>query len=163
MTPEKLKSILNSYPELIETRYPVTDVDVGPAQMDEKYMLGMLRDVPWLNRARHVCWMCLEAQRFVDRGRGEKAMRWLGFIQCWLWQEGYRTLDQLKQDSTPLTVRLTPTIREKIAELREIGIIGKGSDEKVGTKELREALNDGFISDAIEELVGAVELVLQER
>ncbi len=33
---------------------------------------------------RHVAWMALQVKGFIDEGRTEKAMRWLGFMQGWL-------------------------------------------------------------------------------
>lgn len=44
---------------------------------------------------QHTHWMCEEAQSFDD---GEKAQRWLGFIQGVLWTRGICTIDELRDD-----------------------------------------------------------------
>ncbi len=49
----------------------------------------------------HVLWMCVEAQKFVNEGRMEKAMRWLGFIQGALWARSYSSIEDLKVDNMP--------------------------------------------------------------
>lgn len=54
-----------------------------------------------LSRAKHVLWMALETRDLVDADRMEKAFRWLGFIQGWLWTVGIYTVDELKSHNMP--------------------------------------------------------------
>ena len=56
---------------------------------------------------------------------------------------------------------LEKLIRKSIDELREMGLIGEKAEEVVGTKELRELLNDGYITRAVEDLVEEVEKLLK--
>jgi hypothetical protein len=49
----------------------------------------------------HLRFMCIEAQKFIDEDRIEKAMRWLGFLQGVLWARGFYSLDDLKNHSRP--------------------------------------------------------------
>jgi hypothetical protein len=56
---------------------------------------------PSPNELAHLRFMCIEAQQFIDEGRIEKAMRWLGFLQGVLWARGFYSLDDLKNHSRP--------------------------------------------------------------
>jgi hypothetical protein len=49
------------------------------------------------DQAEHVLLMIPQAKTFVSTGRREKAMRWLGFIQGYLWTDCYANLDDLKE------------------------------------------------------------------
>jgi hypothetical protein len=95
MGPEKLKSLLYKYEaqsiasQLEEERY------------DKLLDYNLLTDR--IAARAHLSWMCVEARKFVDAGRIEKAMRWLGFIQGCLWLLAYSTLNELKEDSRPAT------------------------------------------------------------
>jgi len=54
-----------------------------------------------IKHLEHIAWMCETAITFVNEGRIEKAMRWLGFIQGVLFMTGWFTLDELKNHSRP--------------------------------------------------------------
>ena len=41
--------------------------------------------------------MTVKMSKFIEEGRIEKYMRWLGFIQGTLWAKGYFTIEQLKE------------------------------------------------------------------
>lgn len=43
----------------------------------------------------HVLGMLPKVRAFLDEGRVEKAMRWLGFVQGWLWAIGRYTVPEL--------------------------------------------------------------------
>lgn len=45
----------------------------------------------------HLLWMTLEAQAFLEAGRVEKAMRWLGFIQGCFAALGEYSIDELSE------------------------------------------------------------------
>lgn len=49
----------------------------------------------------HTAWMAQELIKLVDEGRIEKAFRWLGWIQCFLYMMNEFTLDELKEHSMP--------------------------------------------------------------
>ncbi len=59
MTPEKVNEVLDRYEELVE---PLNDKEY-----------------------RHIRTMIPKTRDFLEEGRTEKAMRWLGFIQGALW------------------------------------------------------------------------------
>jgi hypothetical protein len=110
MTPEKLSRVLKSYQYLGSTlvqRLPgewYSKSDFWAASATAIRVLVM----------RHINWMCQEAQSFLqsnvcgcgqnhgpDPSKVEKAMRWLGFIQGVLWCTGFKSLDDLRNDSKP--------------------------------------------------------------
>jgi len=89
MTPEKLKSVLVAYRELLGR---------GDRLEDANYYLRM--NPGRTNVIRHISWMCEEAQTFLPR-KVEKAMRWLGFVQGCLWCLSLKSLNDLRDDSMP--------------------------------------------------------------
>jgi hypothetical protein len=96
MTKEKLKSIFQKYYE--HMRDTTTAL---PLQMGERYAHYKCHHISNLTQVSHLLFMCLEAQKFVDEGRIEKAMRWLGFLQGVFWGDDEFTLEQLKNHSRP--------------------------------------------------------------
>ena len=50
----------------------------------------------WSHRqiCNHLVWMLQQVRDFVEDGRREKAMRWLGFVQAALVTHGYFTIAQ---------------------------------------------------------------------
>jgi len=56
-----------------------------------------------LTALAHLHTMFPEVLEFVAKGRREKAMRWLGFIQGVLWVCGLATIDELKNDNRTKT------------------------------------------------------------
>lgn len=50
---------------------------------------------------QHIHWMALETRKFVDEGRVEKAMRWLGFMQGWLTAFGVYTIGDTMLHNAP--------------------------------------------------------------
>ncbi len=61
---------------------------------------GGLRDLK-PSSAAHILYMCETAIGFVNEGRRDKAMRWLGFIQGVLVSNGFCTLDEVGKHSMP--------------------------------------------------------------
>lgn len=49
----------------------------------------------------HLLWMCDQIEDFIQDGRREKAMRWLGFIQGAMWWAGIRSVEEMKADNKP--------------------------------------------------------------
>jgi hypothetical protein len=57
--------------------------------------------LPFRERHQHILYMVETAKNFVEIGKTEKAMRWLGFIQGAMWGNGYIAIDDLKQMNMP--------------------------------------------------------------
>jgi hypothetical protein len=72
MTGERVKEVCDLYINKVAGFGP-------PTQMAD---LGLPLDKA--EALRHVAWMAQQTKVFVDEGRIEKAMRWLGFMQGWL-------------------------------------------------------------------------------
>lgn len=51
--------------------------------------------------AKHLVFMCDEAERMLKEGRREKVMRWLGFIQGALWGRGVTSIAEAKDANKP--------------------------------------------------------------
>lgn len=49
----------------------------------------------------HVRWMCQQALDFVNKGRYEKAQRWLCFGQGVLWALGIENIDAFREANMP--------------------------------------------------------------
>ena len=96
MTKEKLKSIFQRYQEHLRATTTISayQMNVGQTQV-------LRNRISHLVEVSHLLWMCQEAQKFVDEGRVEKAMRWLGFLQGVFWAKTEFTLDELKNHSRP--------------------------------------------------------------
>lgn len=44
----------------------------------------------------HVKWMMEQVPQYIDMGKRERAMRWLGFAQGFLWSQGYVSIEELR-------------------------------------------------------------------
>jgi hypothetical protein len=75
MTPDKIRAVLQEYFQRLAWLF-------GGAPQRNQVATGLREQVP------HIMWMCEETSKFLNDGRIEKAMRWLGFIQGWLWASG---------------------------------------------------------------------------
>jgi hypothetical protein len=97
MTKEKLKSIFQKYYSDLTFNYQ----NEHPRQLrngeTQVCSSGLYPDA----RISHLMFMCQEAQKFVDEGRVEKAMRWLGFLQGVMWKDDWYSLNDLKNHSRP--------------------------------------------------------------
>jgi len=49
----------------------------------------------------HTAWMLCKIPEFMAAGRHEKAMRWLGFVQGYLWARGLAGIDEMKEWNRP--------------------------------------------------------------
>jgi hypothetical protein len=72
-----------------------------PERLDEVMMGRTFIGINMRAALNHVLWMCIEAQKFVEEGRMEKAMRWLGFIQGVLWATSFFSINDMKIDNMP--------------------------------------------------------------
>jgi hypothetical protein len=48
-------------------------------------------------KLEHTAWMCQKIVDYVGGDFREKASRWLGFVQCMLWDQGIYSVDELRQ------------------------------------------------------------------
>lgn len=78
MTKEKILKTLSFYKDFINKLIPTYD---GPYDK---------------NQLNHILTMLPKMEVFIEEGRIEKTMRWLGFIQGILWSWGIFTLEELK-------------------------------------------------------------------
>jgi len=88
MTPDDVRRALN-----------FCDVYLKKGRLDHpegrRYERHSIKPAP-IDTIEHAIWMIKETYTFLDEGKIEKAMRWLGFIQCILWSTGRCTIEQLK-------------------------------------------------------------------
>lgn len=72
-----------------------------PQEMPEE-LKGLYSDeVPDEVILSHIAYMCEGAIEFVNEGRVEKAMHWLGFVQSACYFVGFYSIDELKEQSRP--------------------------------------------------------------
>jgi hypothetical protein len=57
----------------------------------------------------HVVWMCEQLPVLVDEDRLDKANRWLGFVQGFLWPNGFYTIDEMKDHNRSKDDAKTPS------------------------------------------------------
>jgi hypothetical protein len=97
VTPEKVKDAHDAIRALIEGNTPIE-----PKKLPEELYGHRLRafDGSWDTVVHHLVYMTQEAKKFVDEGRMDKAMRWLGFLQGTLWFSG-TSLNDLKKMNMP--------------------------------------------------------------
>lgn len=72
-----------------------------PGRLDDESMRATASALGNGLCAPHVAWMVLETIALARAGRLEKAFRWLGFIQGWLWTQGWFSIDTLKRHNMP--------------------------------------------------------------
>lgn len=89
MTPERILEVVESYgPALLA---------VAPLGEERYLPSGIL---PTRSAAcAHALFMCREIKSLLAEGKVEKAMRWLGWVQCTLWVFGLRSIGDLKGDN----------------------------------------------------------------
>lgn len=61
-----------------------------------RYDSESVRPAP-VDAVAHATWMISQTLQFLDEGKIDKAMRWLGFIQGVLWTTGRCTIEELKE------------------------------------------------------------------
>jgi hypothetical protein len=100
MTPDQIKAVLRDYLDIVVKRLSLyASPQDAPKQLHEDSYSA--QRVDWPDKARHIAWMCQKAQELVDEGELDKAERWLGFIQGWLWSHDYRTINEMRDDRSP--------------------------------------------------------------
>lgn len=102
---QKLKQTLMMYRELIKETYaPILDNPKWPERFKDEQFSDRFENLPSQDCVKHIMWMCDKAWDILHEGKDdpsemEKAMRWLGFIQGWLWCENIRTINQMRDDN----------------------------------------------------------------
>lgn len=94
MTDAKVQLVFAEYHAKIKSQYPPATA----ARCDTTkrwYELGTFQ------QASHLLWMCEEAQNFINQGRKEKAMRWLGFVQGVFCVQNLFSIEELGRHSMP--------------------------------------------------------------
>ena len=91
----KLNKILLNYRQLVPT-------GTGVAQTD--HALWMLDEL------ESHCFDVTELGGCSDKWTIERKMRWLGFIQGYLWMTGRRTIEQMRMDCSPLSAEFETTV-----------------------------------------------------
>jgi hypothetical protein len=92
MSGHHLKKILQFYYSYFTHLWP----NLEPSQLSIAGAANRAGDTTMGGKIAHYKFMCKEAQKFVDEGKVDKAMRWLGFIQGVLWIDETFTLNELK-------------------------------------------------------------------
>lgn len=88
MTGEQVKKVIADYEQVLSwySARPIRNMD----------------SVELRERINHLAWMCEQVKGFVVEDRMDKAFRWLGFLQGAFWAYGIRSIEEAKQDNTPL-------------------------------------------------------------
>ena len=90
MTAEKILEIVEVYRKFFEERH-IKKIDYP----HDKLLMSKIEGL------RHCHGMLDKIVEFVREGKKEKACRWLGFIQGYLWGQGIYTLNNLKNHNRP--------------------------------------------------------------
>tara|TARA_Y100000034_G_C6870091_1_gene397104 strand:+ start:983 stop:1264 length:282 start_codon:yes stop_codon:yes gene_type:complete len=87
MTNDKLKQVFIDYNKDIVHR-----VEINCDLLKE----NSFPDLTPVGGHKHLLYMCRMGINFIEEGKIDKAMRWLGFIQGVLCQSGIYTIEELK-------------------------------------------------------------------
>ena len=98
MTNLQIKQALMLYRDIIKEALDA-DASRTPQKLADPDFDKLKHNIPWVMTARHVAWMCDKAWELVQGGETEKAMRWLGFIQGYLWCENIRSINKMRDDN----------------------------------------------------------------
>lgn len=96
MTGEKLISLFRGYLKDLTKVYEVGATEMSEDMKDELYAIKHGDQI-----AAHLCWMCKRGEELVNEKRIEKAMRWLGFVQGFMFRDSMCSIENLKRDSMP--------------------------------------------------------------
>ncbi|MDO8669308.1 MAG: hypothetical protein Q7K65_03370 [Candidatus Buchananbacteria bacterium] len=91
MTADKIREVASKYKEtLTNLNIPVNKLSDYTAYTHNRVAI-----------LSHVHWMLYEVDKLVNKGKLEKAFRWLGCIQGCFFSLGMLSLEDLKNDSRP--------------------------------------------------------------
>jgi len=96
----KVKEVAERYRHDILGYARATRVAVKAERMSEVFAKYPQKNVPKLTELNHHLWMCEE----ILRGEMSltKAMRWLGWLNFFVYQQGWFTLEEVKELSRPI-------------------------------------------------------------
>lgn len=100
MTEQQMRKVLAEYQEMIRlSLINDTDNPRHPRAMEDWCHAEPYDNVPRSTAGRHVMWMCQKVLDHIEDGKLDKANRWLGFIQGYLWCENIRTIHDMRGDN----------------------------------------------------------------
>lgn len=97
MTEQRLREVLSALRVILGAWPPVRHSDIERGQHFDTAFGRPDYGPTW----SHLRWMIEECETFIQEGRREKVMRWLGFIQGTLWATGKVTIEQCKRMNAP--------------------------------------------------------------
>ena len=98
MTGEKIKQVVAMYRKGFEKDAKEAGVPTTPRRSDVAVPCVELSAADEIS---HLLFMCDEIVKFIDAARMDKAFRWYGFLQGYLWVNGNYSIDQLGKHSMP--------------------------------------------------------------
>ena len=82
-----------------------------PQEIMDKELLELLLE----HKLAHLLYMIGRINIFLDEGRREKAMRWIGFLQGAVWWGEFISIEKLKKMNAPGTYVIQGDLFEKAA------------------------------------------------
>lgn len=76
-------------------------METGMTEQNDRGFAALARvyeDIAREHGNPHVAGMCITIRTLITAVDDRKAMRWLGFVQGWLWSRGLRTIDEMRAD-----------------------------------------------------------------
>lgn len=99
MTPERMKEAFDSCSTCVRESIP--ERDLTPLELLEPSKQHKHCIIRYPAYLQHILFMCERGKELVDEGRIEKACRWLGFVQGYLWGSSFATIDDMKTWNMP--------------------------------------------------------------
>jgi hypothetical protein len=95
MTKSQLEQVLKRYLDVI-----MEEANVTPERLPDHHFDDRGNEIPWIVAAKHIAWMCNRALLMTQNEDDiEKVMRWLGFIQGYLWCQGMKSINEMRDDN----------------------------------------------------------------
>lgn len=105
MNDEQVLGAVEAVRTAIRDRQPLVLPVRNAEARDARYQPSMKEPLTYYDQRPaepgHLLWMCDQIPAFLQEGRREKAMRWLGFLQGALWVLRWRTVEAMKTDNAP--------------------------------------------------------------
>ena len=101
MTKDQIVHLCERYAETFRQVLRVYGTQ-GPARLSNEDLANEPVRLPTAHRFAHYWWMCLQIEGFIEEGKSDKAMRWLGFLQGVLFSEVNYSIDDLKDGNRTL-------------------------------------------------------------
>ena len=91
MTDKKIREILDRYKTYLDAKQGIENKALGEER----------RPFVHIDAFCHLRYMLDQMYGFLEQGKREKLMRWIGFMQGVFWRQGNYTLKDLKNQSRP--------------------------------------------------------------